>query len=106
MPSLRLADLDEVLARELQRGFHRLRAAAHEVNARHPARRVRDQLGRERLHGFVGEERGVREREPVGLGLDRCTDVEIAVAEAGDRSTAGAVEVALPGGVDQIRAVA
>ena len=105
VPPLRLADLDEVLARELQRGFHRLRAAAHEVHARHPGRGMRDQLGGERLHRLVREERGVREREPAGLRRDRRADVGIAMTEAGNSRAAGAVEVAPACRVDEVRAV-
>jgi hypothetical protein len=41
---LRLAGLDEVLARELERGFHRLGSPGHEVDMRHAGGRACDQM--------------------------------------------------------------
>src|SRR3546814_1899935 len=49
--ALRLADLDEVLARHLQRGFDGFRAARHEVGVAGAGRRVRHQLRGQALGG-------------------------------------------------------
>ena len=91
--ALRLPDLDEVLARHLERRLDRLRAAADEVDVAHAGGRVRDQLVGQRLGDLGGEEARVRVGEPVDLRVHRREHVGVAVAEAGHRGAAAGVEV-------------
>ncbi len=71
MRALRLADLDEVLARHLQRRLDRFRPAADEVRVAHAGRRRADQLVRKRFRGLGREEARVRVGEPVDLRVHR-----------------------------------
>jgi hypothetical protein len=91
--ALRLADLDEVLARHLQRGLDGLGAAADEVGVADADRRVRHQVVRQRLGHLGGEEAGVRIGHPVDLGVHGLQHVRMAVTEAGHRRAAGGVDV-------------
>ena len=88
-----LADLDEVLARHLQRRLHALRAAGDEVGVAGAGRRLPDQVGGELLGDLGGEEAGVRVGELVDLRMHRGDDVRMPVAEAGDGGAAGGVDV-------------
>ncbi len=58
--ALRLADLDEILARELERGLDRLRAAGDEIDVRHAVGCVRDEMVGQLLGDRRGEEARVR----------------------------------------------
>ena len=58
--ALRLAALDEILARQLERRLDRLRSAADEEDVVEPRRRVRDEVVGELLGGLRGEEARVR----------------------------------------------
>ena len=90
----RLADLDEVLARHLERGLDRLGAAAHEIGVARARGRSADELVGERLGGLRGEEARVRVGEAVDLRVHRREHIGVAVAEAGHRRAAGRVEIA------------
>ncbi len=95
-----------VLPRELQRRLDRLRAAGDEIDTGQIAGRMgREQIG-QRLGGLAGEEAGVGEGEPVELGFGRRCHVGVAVPETGDGGAAGAVEIALAGGIDEVAALA
>src|SRR5512134_1423664 len=104
--ALRLALLDEVLARELERRLDRLRAARDEVDLVEGLGRAGDERVGERLHRLVAEERGVREGQLFELALDRSDDRRVGVAKARYRGTARGVEVALAFLVEQVRAFA
>ena len=106
MPTLRLADLDEILAGELQRRFDRFRATGNDVRMRHAGRRVRDQVIGELFRDFRGEEAGVGIGDPVELCAHRRRDVGVAMTETGHGRAAGRVEVFLSVGVDDDDAVA
>ncbi len=97
--ALRLPDLDEILARHLQRRLDRLRAPAHEIRMARPGRRRPDQAVGEFLGDPRGEEAGVRIGEPVRLRAHRRQHVGVSVAEAGNRGASTRVEVFLAGGV-------
>ncbi len=92
--ALRLPDLDEVLARHLERGLDRLRAAAHEIGVARAGGAGADELVGERLGDLGREEARVHVREPVDLLVDRGEHVRVAVAQARDRGAAAGVEVA------------
>jgi hypothetical protein len=68
VPALRLAFLDEILARELERGFDRLRASRDEVDLVERFRRVRDEHIGQRLHRLVREERGGAQTQAARAG--------------------------------------
>ncbi|MDT4858564.1 hypothetical protein FQZ97_930390 [compost metagenome] len=104
--ALGLADFHEVLARQLQRRFHRLGAAGDEVHRLQSLRRTLDQEVRQRFHRLAGEEGGVGIGERADLLADRLDHAGVAVAEAGHRRAAAGVQVALALAVDQIGAVA
>ena len=69
--ALRLALLDEILPRHLQRRFDRLRAAADEIDVREPVRRILDQRVGQSLGDLGGEEAGVGVGELVELRMQR-----------------------------------
>ena len=99
MGAPRLPDLDEVLARHLQRRFDRLRAAANQIGMAHAGRRRGDQLIRQRLRHLGGEETGVGVGQAIDLRVHRRDHVGMAVAQRGDRRAAGGVEVLAAGGI-------
>ncbi len=105
VPPLRLADLDEVLPRELERRLDRLRAAGDEIDVRHARRRARDQLIGKLLGHGRREEAGMRIGDPVDLLVHRPQDVGMTVAEARHRRAAGRVNVFPARGVDDANAV-
>ena len=86
--SLRLADLDKILARQFQRRFDRLRPAGAEIGARNARRRACNQCIGQRLHRLIGKKRCMCEGDPVYLRLDGSRHTGIAVTEARNRSTA------------------
>ena len=106
VPALRLADLDEILPRELERGLDCLRSAGDEIDVRDARRCSRDQLIGKRLGHRGREEAGVRVSDLVDLLVHRAQDVGMAVAEARHRRAAGRVDVFLARGVDDANAVA
>ena len=83
----RLAALDDVLPRELQRDLHRLRSAADERDAAgaEARRRVPDEPFREGFRRRVREERRVRVLELRRLPRDRRDDAGMAVARGSTR---------------------
>ena len=104
--ALGLPDLDEILARHLERRLDRLGAAAHEVRMARAGGRGTDELIGERFGGLRGEEARVRVREPVDLRVHRREHVGMAVAEARHGGAAGRVEILLAGCVDEPHAAA
>ena len=95
--ALRLALLDEVVARHLQAGLDRLRAAAAEVHVGHAARGVRDQVVGQLLGDARREEAGVRVGDRIELLVHGGQHVGMGVAEAGHRRAARCVDVLLAG---------
>ena len=93
---LRLALLDEVLPRHLQRGLDRLRAAADEIDVVDAGRRVRDEVVAQLLGHLRREEAGVRVGELVELRVHGGQHVGMAVAEARHGGAARGVDVLLP----------
>jgi hypothetical protein len=79
---LRLACLDEILPRHLQRRFHGLRAAADEIDVRDAFWRIRHQRISEPFGDLGGEEAGVGVGQLIDLLMQRRVDVRMAVAEA------------------------
>ena len=106
MAAFVLADLDEILPRELERRLDRFRAAREEIDLVHALRRIGHQPVSQRLHRLVREKRSVREGDAVELRLDRLRHRAVGMAEAGNRGAAGSIEIALAGAVDDIGAVA
>ena len=104
MAALRLADLDEILPRHLERRLDRLRTAADEIDMAHPGRRVLDQPVGQALGDFGREKARVRIGEGVELPPHRGEHVRMPVAEAGDRGAARRVEIAPTLGVDDLDA--
>jgi hypothetical protein len=104
--ALRLADLDEVLACQLQRGLDRFRAAGDEIRVVQVARCSGGEA-RGQLFGHIGrKERRVRIRQCAHLLADGLDHARMAVAEARNGSAAAGVEVALAVGVDERHALA
>src|SRR5258708_12431767 len=102
MHALRLALLDEVLPRELERRLHRLRTAGSEVHLVERLRYAVDQRIGERLHRLVAEERGVSEGQGCELPPDRVDHCTIGVPETGHRAAPRSVDVAPPFAITQI----
>src|SRR6185312_12608143 len=87
--ALRLADLQEVLPRQLERGLDCLRAAADEIHSLDAVGRALDQRISEPLGRFRGEEAGVDISKIGNLLLYRAHHVGMAVPEARNRGAAG-----------------
>ena len=104
--ALSFTALDEVLARQLERGLHRLRAARHQVDVVEPLRRVLGEAVGQRLGHVGGEEAGVRVRDRVDLGVHRRQHVGVRVPETRHRGAAARVDVALSLSIDQLDALA
>ena len=102
--ALRLPDLDEVLARELQRRFDGFRAARDEIHLVEAGRRVLDEVVGQRLGHLAGEEARVRVREPVDLRVHRGEHVGVAMTKARDGGAAAGVEIASAAVVDDVHA--
>ena len=99
VPPLRLAAFDEILARELERGLDRLRAAADEKNVTDPLRGVGDEIVGQFLGNLGREEAGMRVSEPVELLTHRRQHVRMRMPQAGHRRAARGVDVLLARGV-------
>ena len=104
--ALRLADLDEVLPRQLQRRLVPLRAGGAEPGVGQPARRVAHQRVGQPLRALAGEQAGMRVGELVELRLDRGDDARVPMAEAGHRGAARAVDDRAPRLVVEVDALA
>ena len=96
---LRLAALDEILARELERGLDRLRPAADEEDVADARRRMGDQVVGQLLRRLRREEARMRIGEPVELRMHGRQHVRMRVPEAGHRRAARGVDVFLAGAV-------
>ena len=94
---LRLAALDEILPRQLERRLDRLRSAADEEHVAETCRRVRDEVVGQLFGRLRGEEAGVRVFELVELRAHGGENVGMRMAEAGHRGAAGGVDVVLAG---------
>ena len=82
MATLRLADLDEILARHLERRLDRLGTAADQIDMAHSGRRVLDQPVGEALGDFGGEKGRVRVGHRVELPPHRGEHVGMTMAKA------------------------
>ena len=71
VPALRLADLDEILPRHLERRLDRLRAAADEIGVSEPGGRVGDEAVGEPFGDLGGEEAAMGIGELVELAMQR-----------------------------------
>src|SRR5438067_1440462 len=96
---LRLTAFDEILARQFERGLDRLRATANQKDVTHSLRRVRDELVRQFLRNFRGEEARMRIGEPVQLLVHGCQDIRMRMAETRHRRTTRGIDVFLALGV-------
>jgi hypothetical protein len=85
MAALRLADLDEVLARHLQRSLYRFRPATHEIHMAHALRRTVDQQLRQFLGHVCREEAGMGVGEFVDLLVHGRDHIGVTVPEARHR---------------------
>ena len=94
---LRLAALDEILPRELERRFDRLRSAADKENVADAFRRMRDEIVGEFFGGLRGEKAGMRIFELVELRPHGGENIGMRVAKAGHRRAAGGIDVFLAG---------
>ena len=101
-----LPDLDEILARQLERGLDRLRAARDVVDPLDAVGGALDQMVGQRLRGLGREEAGVRIGEPFDLGFDRRDHPGMIVAEARHRGAAAGIQVAVAVAVDDLDALA
>ena len=82
MAALGLADLDEILARHLERRLDRLRTAADQIDALKSGRSVLDQAVGQTLGDLGGEKGRVRVGQRVELPAHRGEHVRMPVAEA------------------------
>ena len=96
-----LADLDEVLAGELQRGLGAFRAGGAEIGVRQTARFAVQHDVREFLGGLAAERAGVGVGHGGGLAADGLGDAPVAMAQAGNGGAAGAVDDA--GAVGEVK---
>ena len=96
---LRLAPFDEILARELERGLDRLRAAADVEHMPDAGRSMRDEIVGQLLGDLRGEEARVRVSKPVELVVHGGQHVRMRVAETRHRGAGGRVDVLLAVGI-------
>ena len=92
--ALRLADLDEVLARHLQRRFHGFGAAGDEIHVADAGRRTFHKHLGQLLGHLGGEKAGVRIRQLVELRMHRRPHRRVAVAQTGHGGAARGIDVA------------
>jgi hypothetical protein len=104
VPAPRLAGLEKILPRHLERRLDRLRTAADEIGVGEARRRVLDEAVGEPFGDFGGEEAGMGVGERVELAAQRREHVGMAMAEARHRRAAGGVEIAIAGAVDEFDA--
>ena len=104
--ALRLSALEPVLPCQLERRLDGHRALAHEKGAGDPRGCAGDQVGGERLHRRVGEERRMHGRQRAQLGGDRVDHARVVVAQARHGGAAGGVEIAPTLVVEQVAALA
>jgi hypothetical protein len=106
MAALRLPDLDKILPGEFQRGFDRFGATGHEIHVRNTGGRIGDQSLGQRLGHFGCEKTRMRIGKRIELPVHRCAHPRMTMAETGDGSAAGRVDVAAARRVDQMDALA
>ena len=104
MAALRLADLDKILARHLERRLDRLRAAAHQIDAIEAGGSVLDQTVGQTFGGLGSEKGGMRIGELIELFVHGREHVRMSVAEARDGRASRGVEIAPAFGVDDLDA--
>ena len=104
--ALGLADLDEVLAGEFQRGLGAFGAGGAEVGVGQAAGFAIEHDVREVFCWLAAEGAGVGVGHGGGLASDGLGDAAVAVAEAGDRGAAGAIDDAGAVGEVEVDAVA
>src|SRR5690606_22062806 len=93
MPAGWLPDLDEILPRQLQRGFDGLRTARDEVDVIQIARRAgRKEIGQV-FADLRREEGRMRVRQLFQLLAGGGDDFGMTVAEAGDGGAAGSIDI-------------
>src|SRR5262245_11596583 len=92
---LRLTAFDEILARELERSFNRLRSAADEENATDALRGVGDEIVGQLLGHLRREKARVRISEPVELPVHCRQHVRMRVTQTGHRGAARGIDVVL-----------
>ncbi|MOA18990.1 hypothetical protein D3C78_1393400 [compost metagenome] len=102
--ALRLAILDMELAGHLQCRFHGLGTAREEIDIAQLRGALAGQQACQALGGLTGEEAGVGVLELFHLGADGGEHGRVAVSQARDGGTAGAVEVPATLGVEQVAA--
>ena len=95
MRALRLAALDEILPRDLDRGFDRLRSATDVIDVSEPARLVADQPLRQFFGGLRREEAGMGIGELSSLPLHRLEHARMLMAQTRDGGAAGGIEHAM-----------
>jgi hypothetical protein len=102
--ALRLADLDGVLARQLQRGLDCLGTARDEVDVLEARRRSRHERVGERFGDVGREEARMRVGDATHLRVDRREHVRMRVAQARYGGAATRVEIALAIRIDDLYA--
>ena len=105
MAALRLADLDKILARQFQRGLHRLGPARDEINAVYPLGRMGNRLVGQRLGGGGCEKTGVGKGNRVQLRLDRRGHLGVAMAQTRHGSAARSVKIGFAVHIIQVNAL-
>jgi hypothetical protein len=103
---LRFAALNEILPRQFNRRFHRLRSAAGEKRMAQLFRRVNRQLIGKFFGRLRGEEAAVRIFELIQLRAQSADDVGMRVAETGYPGPAGGINIFLSGFVTNEDAMA
>ena len=81
-PALGLADFDEVLARKLERRFHRFGSARYQIHLIESARRIGGERIGQRFSGVGREKARMRVGDSVDLRVHRFQDMRMRVAEA------------------------
>ena len=104
--ALGLADLDEILPRQLQRRLGAFRAGGAEIRVGKAAGFAVQHDVRQVLGGLAAERAGMGVGHRRGLPADRGGDALVAVAEARDRRAARAVDDLRAVGEVQVDAVA
>ena len=99
-----LADFDEILARKLQRRFHRFRAARHQIHVIEPVWRIGGECVGERFGGIGREKARVCVGDAIDLRVHRLQHVRVRVSEARHGSAAARIDIAPAVAIDDLDA--
>ena len=102
MPSLRLPDLDKILACEFECRLDRFRTSGDEIHMRHAGGSVGNQLVGKRFGDGRRKEAGVGVRNAIDLLVHGAHNIRMPVAQAGHSGSAGGVDELASCSIDDV----